>query len=158
MICARHDWWKAAVCPRCHALALAHLEASCAPAAAPVPCAETVTAAETSQSDLVSGPVGEPADDGLEIPDFLKRNKDGTLTNPRENTCHDWTPKAERCPEHQEPISTWSDAELYAALDNTELTLIDRQPFYMELRAREDKQKSHARIAAMKEKKANKEA
>jgi hypothetical protein len=50
-----------------------------------------------------------------------------------------------------------SESVLYDLLNSPTLSLIERQPIYMELRAREDKKKSLARIAAMKDKKAAKD-
>ncbi len=135
MICARHDWWDAEPCPRC-----------------------AVTAAEMPHAPRV--------DELPDIPDFLKRNPDGTFAHP-ELMLHE-APAGGR-PRHvvviptgqlgpDGPHHTWSDLELYAALDDTELTLVERQPIYQELRAREDKKKSLQRIAEMKAKKATKDA
>lgn len=50
-----------------------------------------------------------------------------------------------------------SETVLLSLLNSPDLTLIDRQPIYMELRRREDRKKSLARIAEMKDKKAAKE-
>ena len=144
MICAKHDWWDAEIsCPQCAA------------AAAPGSGDETVTAAETPESDLVSVTSGCDLPD---IPDFLLRAKDGTFLHPRvtngDTRCFDWTPNKDRCPEHRN-WSEMTDVDLYAALDSSELTLVERQPIYQELRHREDRKKSLPRIAAMKEKKAS---
>lgn len=128
MICARHDWWNIEPCLKCISGTV-----------------ELVTDAETK-------------DDPLDIPDFLKRNPDGSFIS-----LPPWDIKTTAAvlriePQYLErPYPQWTDAELNAAFDNTELTLVERQPIYMELRAREDKKKAHARIAAMKEKKAGKE-
>lgn len=135
VICAQHDWWEAAPCPKCAGSAPATLEA------------ETVTVAETAEDDL-------------SIPEFLLRNKDGTFAHP-ELMVHDNAPitgprVVASGVEDTLPVAHQSDAELYAALDDTELALIDRQPIYQELRAREDKKKSHARIAEMKARKEEK--
>ncbi len=118
MICARHDWWDSAPCPRCE---------------------EVVTVAETSE---------------LDIPDFLKRNLDGTFVQPREVVFNPHPAAQQAVVPAALPIHHWSDAELFLALESTELSLVDRQPIYQELRAREDKKKSLARIAEMKAKKA----
>ncbi len=126
MICARHDWWDSAPCPKCDA---------------------PVTVAETP--DEVENPE-------LDIPEFLKRNPDGSFVlppqpiyqHPGERRVYEPVPIPATLPIHH-----WSDLELYTALDNQELTLVERQPIYQELRAREDKKKSLARIAAMKAKK-----
>lgn len=160
MICARHDWWHADICPKCHTLALADLEARCNPPALQVP--ETVTVAETPETDLVSGHPSAAAETGLEIPDFLLRNKDGTFAHP-ELMVHDHvlpTVSAANGPAPVErPLGEWADAELYEALEDTQArSLIERQPIYQELRTREDRKKSLTRIAEMKAKKAAKDA
>ncbi len=90
----------------------------------------------------------------LDIPEFLKRNPDGSFVlppqpiyqHPGERRVYEPVPVT---PDHR----LWSDLELYTALEDTERTLVERQPIYQELRAREDKKKSLARIAAMKAKK-----
>ena len=146
MICAKHDWWFTigTICPKCAAHDLATSEA------------ETVTAAETPESDLVSDISGGF---DLAIPDFLQRAKDNTFAHPElmgKGECFDWTPNKDRCPEHR-GWSEMSDAELLMQVDNSFLTLVERQPIYQELRHREDRKKSLPRIAALKEKKAAKD-
>ena len=54
-------------------------------------------------------------------------------------------------------VTEQPEAALYDLLTNPVLSLIDRQPIYLELRRREDRKKSLARIAEMKDKKAAKE-
>jgi hypothetical protein len=95
-------------------------------------------------------------EDNLEIPAFLKRNKDGSLALPAAwiklpSLPHDeWAP----WPVADAVPVTWFSAEgLEKALNDPERTLIERQPIYMELRAREDKVKAYKRLAEMKAKK-----
>lgn len=151
VICAQHNWWSTDPCPRCDPAAL-------------------VTAAET-KTDLVSdedvrctGPA--PTFDALfggtilDIPPFLERNRDGTFAHPEllgEGGCFDWTPNADRCPEHRD-WSQETDQVLLDNLNSPDLSLTDRQPIYQELHKREDKKKALARIADMKAKKAAKAA
>lgn len=156
MICARHDWWDAAPCPKCPVVSpdepTSPLEA------------ETVTVAvapEAPQTDLVSAPVAAAGEEGLDIPDFLLRNKDGTFAHPELMVhAHDDTPtvcQPSVLKEDDRPVEAWSDAELMGALDDPKFTVYTRQPIYQELHRREDKRKALARIAVMKEKKAAKD-
>jgi hypothetical protein len=144
MICAKHDWWLSSV-----------------------PCPKCVTAAETTSADeplphAVESPTGAGGGrrDGEmpDIPDFLKRNKDGSFTCPRTSgpsaaslttapTCNVTTPGAPM------DVTSVSETDLMDMLNSPEMTLVERQPIYQELRAREDKKKSYGRLDKMKAKK-----
>jgi hypothetical protein len=101
-------------------------------------------------------------DDDLSIPEYLKRNKDGTLANPRPVIQSGPIQSRNGGSSPPGPTIPWPptgtvikaaiDAELQAWAESSELTLVERQPIYRELRDREDKRKAYARIAAMKEK------
>lgn len=157
MICARHDWWEVTPCPKCD------------PAPPPAIATETVTVAVTPETDLVSGelnPGSEPGplfdDPALDIPDFLLRNKDGSFAHPElmVHDVRDAVPRPDAPVLHTpevRPVEAQTDTELYLALDDPELSLVDRQPIYQELRAREDKKKSYARIEKLKSSKKTKE-
>ncbi len=103
-------------------------------------CDAPVTAAETP--------------DELDIPEFLIRNPDGTFVRPIGVVFNPHPAAQQAVIPAALPINHWSEAELFLALESIELSLVDRQPIYQELRAREDKKKSLARIAEMKAKKA----
>lgn len=146
MICAQHEWWDdEAPCPR---------------------CAPIVTATET---DLVSVPSAAAGAFDLTVPDFLKRNPDGTFAHPECKPCTD-APSAELPTKpHTSDATTpvvWtaeiaraaSEQDLNAALNSEHLSCLERQPIYMELRDREDRVKSRARINEMLTKKAAKSA
>jgi hypothetical protein len=83
-----------------------------------------------------------------EIPAFLRRNPDNTLMFPE--------PMGELKPlkavpkPRQEGVQRWSEARLYEAVENSEMTVADRQPVYRELARRERKAKAAMRIAEMK--------
>jgi hypothetical protein len=161
MICARHDWWSADPCSKCEPAAVTAPVTPEAPLGAIA--AETKSVCDAPETDLVSGAIAGGAEAGLEIPDFLLRNKDGTFAHP-ELMVHSDVRHAVPTPDGPilreraaGPIEARTEAQLYAMLEDVSLSLLDRQPIYLELRAREDKKKSLARIAAMKEKKASKE-
>lgn len=74
MICSEHDWYLSSACPKCAAAGV---------------LAETVTAAVKTAPDIDHIPNSEKLnevldaeDDGLGIPEFLQRNRDGSLKHP----------------------------------------------------------------------------
>jgi hypothetical protein len=91
-----------------------------------------------------------------DIPEFLVRAPDGAFLHPRPRSTEGFKWSA---PDAAPLISLaeQSDAELFSMAESTGISLVDRQPVYMELRRREDRKKSLARIAEMKDKKAAKE-
>lgn len=174
MICAQHNWWSTDPCPRCDPAALVTAAETKTDLVSdedvrgtgPAPI---VTAAET-KTDLVSPDAAAGGSNTnfdalfggtvLDIPPFLERNRDGTFAHPEllgEGGCFDWTPNADRCPEHRD-WSQETDQVLLDNLNSPDLSLTDRQPIYQELHKREDKKKALARIADMKAKKAAKAA
>lgn len=86
----------------------------------------------------------------LTIPEYLKRNKDGTFVQMR-GEGRDVVFKPRLPPVNHAALS---EGELNAMLDDLSLTLLERQPIYKELRAREDKRKAYARIEKLKASKA----
>lgn len=140
MICTQHEWWAVetwATCPK---------------------CAEAVTAPVTNSEPVsdVERAAGAP----LEIPDFLVRNRDGTFAHPEAmDPMRAMEERVAALPGAEvhliDPvrIEQWTDNKLLEALESPCYTRWERQPIYLELRRREDKKKSHARIAEMKAKK-----
>jgi hypothetical protein len=136
MICAKHDWWETEnPCPHC-----------------PPPDVDVNPAAVT---------VAETALTGMpDIPEFLRRAPDGSFMYPREKNHDEPCMDVVGCTVAPVPVvfSEQTDMALFEALESSELTLVERQPIYLELRRREDRKKSLARIAEMKDKKAAKES
>jgi hypothetical protein len=91
----------------------------------------------------------------LDIPPFLKRDKNGLLPVCKKRR----GAPAPRCSSPgsldfaKQDLTGWTEDALYASLNYPELTVLDRQPIYKELRRREDKLKAQERIRKMKEKK-----
>lgn len=176
MICAKHNWWNVIEpCPRCAPPATLEAKTVTATETPPAP-----------QTDLVL-PKGEVAevpstfdeifgDTVLDIPAFLQRNKDGSFKWPRNSqspapdaaaasTGSETAPNVSTKtaitvldPLSSSEISKLSETELLALVNSTSYTLVQRQPLYRELRDREDRKKSLARIAEMKAKKQKKDS
>lgn len=99
---------------------------------------------------------------GEDIPDFLRRNADGSFTHPdaitatvSDGAIYAKVNEAMAVARGEPPTAEWLnkllDAELSTMCYSDSLTLVERQPFYQEARRREDKKKAYARIAALKE-------
>jgi hypothetical protein len=93
----------------------------------------------------------------LTIPDFLRRAPGGGFVYPCSPAGHPASvgmPTPVAATVAALPWPQWSEQELLDAINSDCYTLVERQPMYQELRAREDKRKSLARIAEMKAKQA----
>lgn len=177
MICAKHNWWNVTEpCPQCAPPASLEAKTVTATETPPAPQTDLVLPEEVgevpSTFDEIFG------DTVLDIPAFLQRNKDGSFKWPSQKPSQSPAPDADAAstgseaapdvstktaitvldPLSSSEISKLSETELLALVNSTSYTLVQRQPLYRELRDREDRKKSLARIAEMKAKKQKKDS
>lgn len=100
-------------------------------------------------------------DPALGIPPFLQRNPDNTFAHPEPlsdgpgyqyDFGEDPKPYVLLLPLPSD-LTGCTDPDLCAFMNRSDLTLVDRQPLYQELRRREDKKRSRDRIEKMLTKK-----
>jgi hypothetical protein len=142
MACSTHDWFFDTICPL---------------------CTKEKTGEDNGTSDRFSDEQhgdggsgsapdtavvgGAPVGDGkletvdpFEIPDFLRRPIDKPMPEPLH------APSDRPVLPAVKPYNEWEAAELTDALESALVSCEARQPIIMELRRREDKAKSYARL------------